>query len=211
MIAIDTSSLIAYLSGHAGLDVEATGLALEHRQAVLPPVVLSELLSEPRLRADVKDLLVALPMLDLVDGYWERAGLLRAKTLGRKRKAALADVLIAQACLDHDVELITRDDHDFNALAVMAGLRLDSGSGSAVSAETHAPRLRDRPEPEAAGRGLEVRPFLPALEDAQLVLDGAAHARRPPLQPSGGQCWETATLKNRAIDRILEAVDLLVI
>lgn len=47
MIAIDTSSLIAYLSGHAGLDVEATGLALEHRQAVLPPVVLSELLSEP--------------------------------------------------------------------------------------------------------------------------------------------------------------------
>ena len=123
MIAIDTSSLIAYLSGHGGLDVEATGLALEHRQAVLPPVVLSELLSEPRLRSDVKDLLVALPMLELVDGYWERAGLLRAKTVARKRKAALADVLIAQACLDHDVELVTRD-QDFNALAVMAGLRL---------------------------------------------------------------------------------------
>jgi predicted nucleic acid-binding protein len=32
-------------------------------------------------------------------------------------------VLIAQACLDHDVELVTRD-HDFDALAVMAGLRL---------------------------------------------------------------------------------------
>ena len=123
MIAIDTSSLIAYLSGHVGLDVEATGLALEHRQAVLPPVVLSELLSEPRLRGDVKDLLVALPMLELVDGYWERAGLLRAKTLARKRKAALADVLIAQACLDHDVELVTRD-HDFSALAITAGLRL---------------------------------------------------------------------------------------
>ena len=123
MIAIDTSSLIAYLSGHAGLDVEATGLALKHRQAVLPPVVLSELLSEPRLRGDVKDLLVALPMLELVDGYWERAGLLRTKTLARKRKAALADVLIAQACLDHDVELVTRD-HDFSALAITAGLRL---------------------------------------------------------------------------------------
>ena len=123
MIAIDTSSLIAYLSGQRGLDVEATGLALEHRQAVLPPVVLSELLSGPRLRSEVKDLLVALPMLELVDGYWERAGLLRAKTIARKRKAALADVLIAQACLDHDVELVTRD-QDFNALAVMAGLRL---------------------------------------------------------------------------------------
>ena len=40
MIAIDTSSLIAYLSGDNGLDVEATGVAFEQRQAVLPPVVL---------------------------------------------------------------------------------------------------------------------------------------------------------------------------
>ena len=69
MIAIDTSSLIAYLSGDNGLDVEATGVALEHRQAVLPPVVLSEILSDPRLRSDVKDLLVAMLMLGLLDGY----------------------------------------------------------------------------------------------------------------------------------------------
>ena len=123
MIAIDTSSLIAYLSGDSGLDVEATGVALEQRQAVLPPVVLSEILSDPRLRSDVKDLLVAMPMLGLLDGYWERAGLLRAKTVARRRKAALADVLIAQCCLDHDVELVTRD-RDFKPLADMAGLRL---------------------------------------------------------------------------------------
>ena len=123
MIAIDTSSLIAYLSGDNGLDVEATGVALEQRQAVLPPVVLSEILSDPRLRSDVKDLLVAMPMLGLLDGYWERAGLLRAKTVARRRKAALAVVLIAQYCLDHDVELVTRD-RDFKPLADMAGLRL---------------------------------------------------------------------------------------
>ena len=48
-------------------------------------------------------------MLEVLDGYWERAGLLRAGTLARRRKAALADVLIAQSCLDHDVESITRD------------------------------------------------------------------------------------------------------
>ena len=123
MIAIDTSSLIAYLSGDNGLDVEATGVALEQRQAVLPPVVLSEILSDPRLRSDVKDLLVAMPMLGLLDGYWERAGLLRAKTVARRRKAALAVVLIAQYCLDHNVELVTRD-RDFKPLADMAGLRL---------------------------------------------------------------------------------------
>ena len=123
MIAVDTSSLIAYLSGDDGLDVEATEVAIAHRQAVLPPVVLSELLSDPRLHSDVKDLLVALPMLELLDGYWGRAGLLRAKTLAGRRKAALADILIAQSCLDHDVELVTRD-RDFKPLAGIAGLRL---------------------------------------------------------------------------------------
>jgi len=123
VIAIDTSTLIAYLSGDHGPDVDATGIALEHRQAVLPPVVLAELSSDPRLGTEVRELLAGLPMLDLLDGYWARAGLLRAKTLARRRKAALADVLIAQACLDHDVELVTRD-RDFAPLAHLTGLRL---------------------------------------------------------------------------------------
>lgn len=109
MIAIDTSSLIAYLSGAAGADVEAVGLALAHRQAVLPPVVLTELLSDRELPRAVKDLLVGLPLLPLSDGYWERAGLLRSRVLARGRKARLADTLIAQSCLDHETELVTRD------------------------------------------------------------------------------------------------------
>jgi hypothetical protein len=58
-----------------------------------------------------------------VDGYWERAGLLRAKVLARRRRARLADTLIAQSCLDHDVELIARD-RDFGPFAELAGLRL---------------------------------------------------------------------------------------
>ncbi len=141
MIAIDTSTLVAYLSGESGLDVEATGVALEHRQAVLPPVVLSELLSDPHLRTDVRDLLVALPMLDVLDGYWERAGLLRARTLARKRKSALADVLIAQSCLDHDVELVTRD-RDFRPLAGIAGLRLIPSPVAASPGRRGAPGRR---------------------------------------------------------------------
>ena len=74
MIAIDTSSVVAYLSGASGTDVEATGLALEHRQAALPPVVLSELLSDPKLRRDLKDVFRRLPLLEVLDGYWERPG-----------------------------------------------------------------------------------------------------------------------------------------
>jgi len=83
------------------VDVEAVGLALAHRQAVLPPVVLSELLSDPELPHAVKPLFAGLPMLPLSDGYWERAGLLRARVLARGRKARLADTtLITQSCLD---------------------------------------------------------------------------------------------------------------
>ena len=121
MIAIDTSSFIAYLSGDSGPDVDATELALAHRQAALPPVVLSELLSDPRLSPGARGLLARLPMLDVLDGYWERAGLLRARILRRGRKARLADTLVAQSCLDHDVELVTRD-ADFQHFAHAAGL-----------------------------------------------------------------------------------------
>lgn len=123
MIAIDSSSFIAYLHGSTGPDVEATDVALAHRQAVLPPAVLTELLSDPGLSADVRALLASLPMLEVVDGYWERAGLLRARVLARRRRARLADTLIAQACLDHDVELVARDP-DFAPFASIAGLKL---------------------------------------------------------------------------------------
>lgn len=123
MIALDTSSLIAYLSGAEGPDVEATGVALEHQQAVLPPVVLSELLSDPELDGEVKKLFTHLPLLDVLEGYWERAGLLRARALGRGRRARLADTLIAQSCLDHQVELVTRD-RDFQSFVETGGLKL---------------------------------------------------------------------------------------
>jgi predicted nucleic acid-binding protein len=95
---------------------------------VLPPAVLTELLSDPGLSAHERALFAALPVLGTPDGYWERAGLLRAKLLGRKRKARLADTLIAQSCLDHDVELLARDP-DFAPFAELAGLKLFSKSG----------------------------------------------------------------------------------
>jgi len=61
--------------------------------------------------------------LDVSDGYWQRAGALRAKLLAKQRKAALADVLIAQSCIDNDVVLVTRDT-DFRSLAKVSALKL---------------------------------------------------------------------------------------
>lgn len=123
MLALDTSSVIAYLSGEEGRDVEQVGDALEQKRALLPPAVLAELLSDPKLPKPVAALLQDIPRLEIHEGYWERVGRLRAALLAKKRRAPLADALIAQSCLDHNVPLITRD-QDFRPFARIGGLKL---------------------------------------------------------------------------------------
>jgi predicted nucleic acid-binding protein len=123
MIAADSSSLIAHLSGATGDDVALLDQTLSDHLLVLPPVVLVELLSDPKLPKAVSELLQALPILAIEDGYWTRAGMLRSKVLSKGRKARLADTLIAQSCLDHDMPIIARD-RDFRIFAAVAGLRL---------------------------------------------------------------------------------------
>jgi predicted nucleic acid-binding protein len=123
VIAVDSSSWIAYLSGDRGGDAELVESALAERQVCLPPVVLTEILSDSKLTEKVVALFRQLPLLAVSEGYWERAGGLRAKVLSTGRKAPLADSLIAQSCLDHDVPLITRDS-DFQPLVRIARLKL---------------------------------------------------------------------------------------
>ncbi len=123
MIAVDTSTLITYLAGDGGRDVEALDLALAHNQARLPPVVVTEMLSAPNAPEHLARLLSALPILEIGDGYWERAGQLRRRLLARGIKAPLADALICQSCLDHDVPLLTRD-RDFRHFAKHGDLTL---------------------------------------------------------------------------------------
>ncbi len=123
MIAVDTSSLIAFLGGDTGADVEALDKALELRQVALPPVVLTEILSAPRLDRRVVKLVRELPLLDTLPGFWERAAVTRSRILSRRLRARLADTLISQSCVDHEAALITRDS-DFGHFAEHAGLRL---------------------------------------------------------------------------------------
>jgi hypothetical protein len=87
------------------------------------PVVLTELLSDPGLPSHVAETLAEIPMIDLEPGYWQRAGLLRARVLSKRRKARLGDALIAQTCLDRGIALLTRD-KDFRAFADAARLAL---------------------------------------------------------------------------------------
>jgi predicted nucleic acid-binding protein len=126
MIAADTSTWIAFLEGERGDDAELLNQALEDKQVVMVPVVLTELLSDPKLEPDVGRTLAALPLIEVRDGFWIRAGGLRSAVLAKKRKARLGDALIAQFCLDHDLSLLTRD-RDFRAFAQAAKLDLVVG------------------------------------------------------------------------------------
>ncbi len=126
MIAADTSTWIAFFEGDRGKDVQLLDRALEDRQVLMVPAVLTELLSDPKLPAAVAKTLSEVPLIEIEPGYWERAGALRAKVLDRRRKARLGDALIAQICIDRGIPLITRD-RDFRAFAEAAGLDLVIG------------------------------------------------------------------------------------
>jgi predicted nucleic acid-binding protein len=123
MIAADTSTWVVYLEGGAGKDAHLLDRALEDRQVVMAPVVLTELLSDPKLPSGVAKTLSEVPLIEVVSGYWQRAGVLRAKVLAKRRRARLGDALIAQSCIDQGIPLLTRD-RDFRAFAQAAGLDL---------------------------------------------------------------------------------------
>jgi predicted nucleic acid-binding protein len=126
MIAVDTSTWIAFLEGAGGEDAKLLDQALQDRQVLMVPVVLTEVLSDPKLPSEVSQTLSELPLIEVSAGYWQRAGELRAKALAKRRKARLGDALIAQSCIDRGIPLLTRD-RDFRAFADAAGLDLIIG------------------------------------------------------------------------------------
>jgi predicted nucleic acid-binding protein len=123
MAAVDSSTLIALFADEPGPDLEVLKSALIAGDIVLPPVVLAEVLSDPKLPDRHRATLLSLPLLDLLPDYWQRAAATRAIILKRGLRARLADTLIAQSCIDYDVALIARD-RDFRHFAKHCGLRL---------------------------------------------------------------------------------------
>lgn len=123
MISADTSSIIAFLQGEEEPDAKAVAKALHDGNLVLPPVVVTELLSDPKAGSRLADFVADIPILPLSEGYWERAGRNRSMLLHKGHKARLGDALAAQACIDNDITLIARD-RDFRHFVKFAGLRL---------------------------------------------------------------------------------------
>lgn len=123
MIAADTSVLIDYFQGKNNVQTDKLDGVFTHHLLVLPPAVLVEILSDPFLPKRFVNTIEELPLLELTENYWQRAGINRSKLISKKLKARLADTLIAQSCIDHKVSLITRDT-DFKHFVKYCGLML---------------------------------------------------------------------------------------
>lgn len=123
MIALDSSVVIAFVESAPFPERDYVRALIADGAGILPPATITELLSDAKGGQHARRIVNEMKVLPILDGYWERAGLLRAKVRRAGRKAALGDALIAQSCIDSDVALLTRDT-DFRAFADLAGLKL---------------------------------------------------------------------------------------
>ena len=123
MIAVDSSVIIGWLNGFEHPASDRLSELLERGEAAISPVTMIEIASDPNLSSASRDILSAFAVLPVEEGYWERAGSLRAKLLSQGRRARLADSLIAQSCIDAGLALLTRD-RDFLIFVELGSLDL---------------------------------------------------------------------------------------
>ena len=109
MVAVDTSTLSAFLIGEDAPDVHALITAIEQEQLILPPMVISEILSANSLADLAAETLLVLPRLNLPINFWETVGKNRRILLNQGLKARLADSMIATLCIMTKSSLIARD------------------------------------------------------------------------------------------------------
>ncbi len=123
MIAADSSTLIAYLDGEDGADVDQIETAMAGRQLVFPPPVITELWAGAVPNAELELLLSETGLLPIAEGFWARAGQNRRLLIEKGLKARFADALVAQCCIDANVPLIARDS-DYRHFERWCGLKL---------------------------------------------------------------------------------------
>ena len=122
MIGVDTSSLRRYLRNDVSGATARIARAVTIGEVMLPPIVLTEALSDVNLSEGDRRRTLDLPLMPLFHGYWYRAGNLRHWLFENRLKAPAADCLVAQACLDMGIPLISSD-REFKRFIPM-GLKL---------------------------------------------------------------------------------------
>lgn len=122
-LIVDTSAWIDFF---AGRPVPLLEDALALGTVVLPPIVVSALVSGARKEADrtaLVDLLEDLAIQETSRGHWVRVGELRQKMIEAGHAISTPDAHVAQCALDRDAPLLSRD-RAFVRIARHAPLRL---------------------------------------------------------------------------------------
>ena len=123
IIAVDTCVLVDFHYGEISYRTRLVEEKIKLNEVYLPSVVMTEYLSNPRLDKKHYEFFHEMPTLEIFDGYWSRTAETMRKLLKQGLKVKLGDALIAQACIDNDVPLLTRDE-DFRHYEKHCGLRL---------------------------------------------------------------------------------------
>lgn len=123
IVTADSSVMIDYFKGINSKETKLVYEMIEEKSLTLPPMVISELLSNHNLDDVAIETISVMPTLDVQDGFWIRSGLSRAKILSKKLKARMLDVQIAQICIDNDVAIVTKD-KDFRHFKKYLGLKI---------------------------------------------------------------------------------------
>jgi hypothetical protein len=123
LIVADSSVLIPWAEGNRSPLTELVDVHLVRGTLRVAPVTITELASPRVLEPGILAIADALTVLPIEPGFWKRAGLMRGRCLAAGRRARLADALIAQACLDARLPLLTAD-RDFDVFRDVAGLEL---------------------------------------------------------------------------------------
>jgi predicted nucleic acid-binding protein len=122
-LIVDASSWIDFFHG---LDLPPLEAALERGTVVLPPVVISELVSgarTPRDLALLTELLIDLPVHATPLEHWIRVGELRKFLRDRGLSVSTPDAHVAQCALDRGAWLLSGD-RVFPSIATFAPLQL---------------------------------------------------------------------------------------
>jgi len=108
-VIADTSVWIDYFLGKQGDDLERFRLALSDGRVVMAPAVLAELLSSTHMIPEAEKALLEIPFASPGSDFWGDTGKLRRRLAKQGMNATLADCLVVQSCLEHDLPLLTRD------------------------------------------------------------------------------------------------------
>jgi predicted nucleic acid-binding protein len=122
---IDSSIWVDFFraSSPSALKHQAGELVEDERAMLCEPVQFELLRATPAAaRKKVQAQLELLPVVRTSHRLWRDAAQLGQKCLGRSFIPPAMDLLIAQVCLDHDLELITFDQH-FADIARVSALR----------------------------------------------------------------------------------------